>query len=578
LAAIKPRLAFNCKLATLPTKQQTAKKFIMKAETQKPPPFDQLPAELRSMVFDNLDLNAALEFSRTSKGNFAAITNDPGSVAIHYGQTLKYLGDVDPKLQAQVLLGLSKGLPTLFPKLSAAQEVGVFHALSATMLAVGDESLRAMVITGVASGLKEVADAQARLKFFDRLKDAALDFENEGYRAEACGGVAAALGAVPDAEARSVRLAPLMARALDYIEALYEIEDADEGFEHAQGCGAKAIAGVAKGLGAVPDENARLLDFRKFEFSASLFAVEHLIVAIGGFTEGLGAVADANARLSIFDKLMDGALDEMFVGEQSRCSAIVGLAKGLGALENAQVRLDRFVRLNDAALAIEDESCRAEAIGGVGASLGVFPNEKYRLDRFARLKDAALAIQDKWARAVAIGGLAASFWAVADTEARLKSFDQLKDAALFMPKNVHSRAIPGLAKGLGALEDAQDRLIRFDQLKDAALVINDQRFLAEAIGGLAKGLGALEDAQDRLVRFDQLKNAARGISDKHSLTYAIGLTAMDLSALEPQHRLACALALKTGDNVSEIRNPIEQRVRELRAKILPKDVYGGIKR
>jgi hypothetical protein len=56
-------------------------------------PLDKLPKELWPMIFDHLDLNAAINFSQTSNGNYERITDD--YVAFHYAATLQHLRHVD---------------------------------------------------------------------------------------------------------------------------------------------------------------------------------------------------------------------------------------------------------------------------------------------------------------------------------------------------------------------------------------------------------------------------------------------------------------------------------------------------
>jgi hypothetical protein len=264
-------------------------------------PLDKLPKELWSMIFGHLDLKAAIKFSQTSKGNYARITNDPASLATHYAATLRHLRHVDLVLGGSIL-GLSKGLPTLLPKLSAAQGVGILHALSAAALTIQDEKSRALGITGVAKGLaafaasdhdafrawcqeryrscdqnSAVEDPQARLEHFDVLKDAALAIQKEEFRALAIAGVAKGLGTVNDAQARLERFDALKDAAL-----------------------------------AIHHENSR----------AS---------GIGRLAKGLGAVEDTQARLERFDALNDAVL--AIHHEYSRSEAISRLAKGLEAVK-----------------------------------------------------------------------------------------------------------------------------------------------------------------------------------------------------------------------------------------------------
>jgi hypothetical protein len=153
-------------------------------------------------------------------------------------------------------------------------------------------------------------------------------------------------------------------------------------------------------------------------------------------------------------------------------------------------------------------------------------------------------------------------------QARLERFDALMAAALaIQDENSRAMDMGRLAKGLGAVEDAQARLERFDALMDATLAIQAEDSLNWAIDGLAKGFGAIEDVQARLERFDALKDAALAIQDEDDRAYAIIGLAKGLGAIEPQHRLQCALALKTGARVSESPNTRAAEVlRELRAQ------------
>jgi hypothetical protein len=188
----------------------------MESETQKPTPFGQLLPELKAMVGAYLDPQTAISFSQIDRATYTAVTDDLAfATTMHYEQILNYLSQKDPPLLRSVIEGLSKGLPTQLPKLSAVQGENVFDALSAAALAIQNENCRARAIGSVAVGLGAVEDAEQRLERFDQLKNVALNIQNNPVRADVIGGLAAGLGAIENAGIRLERFDQLKNIALN---------------------------------------------------------------------------------------------------------------------------------------------------------------------------------------------------------------------------------------------------------------------------------------------------------------------------------------------------------------------------